>query len=924
MFGYFRGERFGRGIPGSGGQQAPADLGFVGRWLIIVAAVVVVFVVLNVGKGIYTEWLWFGSLGFSSVYLTVLKTKVLLFFIGAIVFFVVLMASIVLAQRLSPKNGRTVIIGGEEVTIPRRAINIVIILASAFLSLIFGSATSSQWDPVLRFLNASPFGQTDPIFGKDIDFYVFNLPVYRFWQGWATWGLVLILLGTAAIYGLNYVLNRYSFTFTRAMKGHLSALGAAILFLFALGYWLNTFGILLSSEGVIFGAGYTDVHARLLALRLLIAVATASGLLLVVNIFRGGVRLPLFGIGVWIALAIIMGSIYPATVQRFQVEPNELVKETPYIGHNIEMTRQAFGLDRIEETPFPASEILGLEAIQANPETIDNIRIWDHRPLRDTYNQIQSIRLYYDFHDVDVDRYTIDGQYRQVMLSARELAPEKLSSEAQTWVNQRLQFTHGYGVALSPVTESDEEGLPVLLIRDVPPMGIIKIERPEIYYGEMTTNYVIVNTKELEFDYPKGDTNVYTRYTGDGGVVLSSYLRKLAYAWQLGDMNILLNRDLTNESQLLYYRNIGERIRHLAPFLALDGDPYLVIADGKLLWVQDAYTTTDKYPYSEPYQGTFNYIRNSVKAVVDAYDGSVKFYIADPTDALIQTYQSIFPELFAPMTEMPPSLKAHLRYPEGLFMAQAEMYSTYHMQDPRVFYNKEDVWAFPNELFTGTPQPIQAYYIIMRFPEEKMEEFILFMPFTPLEKNNTISWLAARIDGDKYGELVAYLFPKDKLIYGPMQFEALVSQRTEIAEQLALWSRGGATVIRANTLMIPISDSILFVEPVYLQSEAGQIPQLQAVIVGTGDRIAMRSTLKESLAAVFGMAAPPSVVTPTPVPTVPAGPTDIASLVASAQAHYTKAQEYLKAGDWAGYGRELSALADDLNRLIELTKGGGQ
>jgi hypothetical protein len=453
-------------------------------------------------------------------------------------------------------------------------------------------------------------------------------------------------------------------------------------------------------------------------------------------------------------------------------------------------------------------------------------------------------------------------------------------------------------------------------------MGEIEIERPEIYYGEMTTNYVIVNTKEQEFDYPKGDTNVYTKYAGDSGVVLSSYLRKLAYAWQFGDMNILLNGDLTNQSRLLYYRTISERIRHLAPFLVLDNDPYLVIADGKLYWIQDAYTTTDKYPYSEPYKGSFNYIRNSVKAVIDAYDGSVKLYIADPADPLIQTYQAIFPKLFIPMTEMPPSLKAHLRYPEGLFMAQAEMYRTYHMQDSRVFYNKEDVWAVPNELYTGTPQPIQAYYIIMRLPEEKTAEFILFLPFTPLDKNNTISWLAARCDGDEYGKLFAYFFPKEKLIYGPMQFEALASQKKEIAEQLALWSRGGANVIRGNTLMIPVSDSFLFVEPVYLQSQAGQIPQLQAVIVGTGDRIAMKGTLKESLAAVFGAPAPPPVVSPTPtVPTVPTGPSDIATLAASAEAHYNKAQEYLKAGDWAGYGRELAALEDDLTRLIELTQG---
>ena len=921
-FRFFRGRQRNHGsrVLYSVAQQPPADLGFVGKWLIIIGAVVIVFILLNTGKNIYTEWLWFDSLGFSSIYLTILRTQVILFLIGAIVFFAILMASIVVAQRLSPKNGGTLVMGGEEIVVPRRTINIAIIVVSVVLSLIFGSLVSGQWDPILRFLNANPFGQSDPIFGKDVAFYVFNLPVYRFLQQWIVWGLFLILVGTASIYGLSYALNRYSFAFTRAMKGHLSALGAAILALFAWGYWLNTFELLYSPRGLVFGASYTDTHAQLLALRLLIAVGAACALLLVANIFLGGVRLPLFGIGAWIIIAVLVGNIYPAIVQRFQVEPNELVKETPYINHNIRLTRQAFALDRIEEKPFSAEEILGLEAIQANPDTINNIRLWDHRPLKNTYNQIQSIRLYYDFHDVDVDRYTIDGQYRQVMLGARELSPEKLASEAQTWVNQRLQFTHGYGVALSPVTESDKEGLPVLLVKDVPPIGDIKIERPEIYYGEKTTNYVIVNTKELEFDYPKGETNVYSTYAGESGVVLSSYLRKLAYAWQFGDVNIMLNDDLTLESRLLYYRTIGERVEHLAHFLLLDDDPYLVIMDGKLFWIQDAYTTTDKYPYSQPYEENFNYIRNSVKAVIDAYDGSVRFYVADPTDAIIQTYEAIFPDLFTPMAEMPSSLKAHLRYPEDLFLIQSEMYQTYHMQDPKVFYNKEDTWTRPNELYYGAEQPMEAYYVIMRLPEEETEEFLLMIPFTPFDKNNTIAWLAASCDGDKYGKLLAYLFPKEKLIYGPMQFEALVSQKTEIAEQLALWGRGGATVIRGNTLMIPISDSILFVEPVYLQSEAGQIPQLQAVIVGSGDRLAMRDTLQESLAAIFGAPLPP-VVSPPTVPTVPTTPSDIAALAVSAQEHYNKAQEYLKAGDWAGYGRELAALENDLRRLIELTSG---
>jgi len=554
--------------------------------------------------------------------------------------------------------------------------------------------------------------------------------------------------------------------------------------------------------------------------------------------------------------------------------------------------------------------------------TINNIRLWDHRPLKDTYNQIQAIRLYYDFHDVDVDRYIINGEYRQVMLSARELSAEKLAEEAQTWVNRRLQFTHGYGIALSPVNEVSAEGLPVLLVKDIPPIGDFNIEQPQIYFGEKTDHYIIVETKTQEFDYPMGDENVYGYYQGKDGVSLGSFTRRLVYAWQFGDLNILISGELTPESRVLYYRNIRERVNHLAPFLELDSDPYLVVMEGRLFWIQDAYTTTDRYPYSEPLGGGLNYIRNSVKAVIDAYDDSVTFYVTDPEDALIRTYQAIFPELFVPAGQMPESLRVHLRYPEGMFNIQAAVYQSYHMRDARVFYNKEDLWAVPKEFYAGKEQPMEPYYIIMRLPDEEKEEFLLMLPFTPVRKNNTIGWLAARSDGENYGKLLAYLFPKERLVYGPSQIENRIQQDTVITEQLALWGRGGSRVIRGNLLLIPLGESNLYVEPVFLQAETGGLPQLKRVIVVVGEQIAMEPTLKQSIAAIFGAEAPPAelpVVKP-PAPAEPEEPVagEIANLIDEAQQHYNKAQQHLKAGDWAGYGKELDALKAVLDRLAEL------
>ena len=896
--------------PRSKRKHSPAQ-----RWLIIIGTLVFLFIIASIGKGIYTEWLWFDSLGFSSVYTTILATRLWLFAAGAFVFLMLLLANLFLARRLSPLTGDNVFIG-QGLVVVRRILDIGVLISALFLSLIFGLVTSSQWEMVLRFANATNFNITEPLLGRDVAFYIFNLPLYNFIQGWLIWATIIILIFTATIYGLNIGFRRTAFTI--AIKGHLSILGAVIFFLIAWSYRLKIFDLLYSDRSVIFGAGYTDVHAQWLAWRILIVIAVIAGVLLLISVLRHWRHSLIIPIGLWVASAIIFGSIYPAIVQRFQVEPNELTRETPYIEHNIQLTRLAFGLDRIEEKDIPVEVAPSEEDIARNSATINNIRLWDYRPLKDTYNQIQSIRLYYDFNDIDVDRYQIEGNYRQVLLGARELSPEKLAAQAQTWINRRLQFTHGYGVAMSPTNEVTEQGLPNLWVKDVPPVGMIEVTRPEIYFGEKTGDYVIVNTGVEEFDYPKGDTNVYTEYEAESGIKLNSFIRKLAFAWELGDINILISGELTAESQLLYRRNIQQRVQHIAPFLKLDSDPYVVINDGKLFWIQDAYTVSDRYPYSQPTTEGINYIRNSVKVVISAYDGLITFYLIDPEDAVVNTYAAIFPALFTPIEEMPESLREHLRYPQDLFQVQVSVYQTYHMQDPRVFYNKEDLWTTPVETYADAERSMEPYYVIMRLPGEEQEEFVLMLPFTPTQKDNMITWLAARSDGDKYGKLIAYNFPKDKLIYGPRQIEARIDQDPTISSQLTLWGQKGSQVIRGNLLVIPIEQSILYVEPVYLKAERGQLPELKRVVVASGDLIAMEPTLAQSLTAIYAGLSTEELPTTAPPPT-PRMPAELAKLAELAQEHYAKAQEHLKAGDWTGWGEELQKMEEVLSQLVELT-----
>ncbi len=874
----------------------------------------VIFIILSVGKGLYSEWLWFNSLSYGSVYVTILKTKVLLFFAAAAIFAAIFLGNLVLATRLSPK-GKTVLWPWALLEGELASLKVAMIMGIAFLCFIFGMVAQGNWELVLRFFNQQNFGSVDPVFHKEVSFYVFSLPFLQLLKGWIQGAFVVTVLGSGAIYFLGYMGQRMKFDYARSVLVHACSLVAIVLGTFAWGYWLDIWDLVFSERGVAFGASYTDIHAQLPAQWILIGAVLVFTVILIVAFTTRRRRLLTYGIAIWIVVSIVTAGIFPSLMQRLQVQPNEFALEKPYIQYNIQATRDAFALNRIEEQSFPAEEMPTNLDIINNKITINNIRLWDHRTLIDTYNQIQAIRLYYDFNDVDVDRYYMDGTYQQVMLSARELSADKLAGEAQTWVNRRLQFTHGYGVALSPVNEISPEGLPILTIKDIPPVGDIPIDVPQIYFGEKTDEYVIVNTNTQEFDYPMGDSNIYGEWQGEGGVSIGGLLQRAIYAWQFNDFNILISSEMTADSRILYYRNIGERVKHLAPFLQLDSDPYMVIVEGRLYWIQDAYTTTTNYPYSEPFEGNVNYIRNSVKAVIDAYEGDVTFYISDPEDALIQTYQSIFPELFVPIEQMLEPLRQHIRYPEGMFTIQAKVYQSYHMQDAQVFYNKEDLWSFPKEVYSGAEQVMQPYYITMHLPEEDKEEFLLMLPFTPVNKNNTVGWLAARCDGENYGKLLAYIFPKDKLVYGPSQIENRIQQDITITEQLALWGRGGSRVIRGNLLMIPLGDSNLFVEPVFLQADAGGLPELKRVIVAAGDQIAMEPTLGESLAAIFGTETVPTE--PGEEPVEPGGEitSDVAGLISQAQQHYSNAQQYLKEGDWTGYGKELEALEAILGEL---------
>jgi uncharacterized membrane protein (UPF0182 family) len=880
----------------------------------------------------YTDWLWFEEVGYSPIFLRVMTLRGSLFLLVGLVSLLFVGVNLRAAAYARPPDVFWEL--EEPLGLPSRVIlepllRRTLVPITLAVGLLFGLAASAEWQTLVAYQHGQRFGGApDPIFQRDIGFYVFTLPL---WQRVLDWVFLIVgftLLATALIYFLGrvLVLTARGPVITVRARAHLLVLLALLLFAKAADFYLDRFELLYSQRGAVFGAMYTDVHATLPALSFLAVLAALVGVAALLQIVRRGAR-PVFAGLVVLAAGWLVGVwAYPAFVQRIRVAPNALVAEGPFIGHHIRLTRQAFALDRIEERDFPARESLEPADLDRNATTIRNVRLWNHAPLLATFAQLQEIRTYYRFVDVDNDRYTLGDDYRQVMLSARELSYQSLPRDAQgrdadrQWINEHLQYTHGYGVVMGPVNRITAEGLPELFIRDIPPVSTIplRVTRPEIYFGEVANEYVFVGTRSREIDYPSGDENVYTTYQGRGGVPVGSFWRRLLLAVRFGSYRILLSDEITAESRAMYYRQIGERVRRIAPFLHFDADPYLVIrADGSLAWLLDAYTLTSRFPYAERTPGFGNYVRNSVKAVVDAYHGSVTFYVADAQDPLIRVYAQAFPGLLRPLGQMPADLRAHIRYPAGLFAAQARMYATYHMQDPRVFYNKEDLWSIPRQVEGGREQEIAPYSTIMRLPGEAREEFVLLTLFTPLRRDNMIAWLGARADGEQYGRLTAFLFPKQRLVYGPRQIAARIDQDPIISQQLSLWNQRGSGVIRGSLLAIPIEESLIYVEPMYLAAEKGSIPELKRVFVAYGNQIAMEETLEASLQAIFGRRPRAGAASgPAGVPSPPGGD-GLPAVVGRAWEAWTRAQESLRRGDWSAYGEAQKRLEEALRTLRE-------
>ena len=891
------------------------------RWIGLLAAVVLLFVALNVAKSLYVDFLWFESVDYEGNFWRVLSARALLFVVGTLITLIVLGFNIWLARRLAPQGFEESFIEDVDPDAIRRVVSVVMIAMTLFLAIIFGAVAAGSWETVLSWWYAVDFGVNDPAFNRDVSFYMFDLPAFHLFQGWILSLLVVSTLGAGSVYALTYSLQRFELQIPRGMRIHISVLVGLILLVIAAGTLLSAFDLATSRLGIVTGATYTDINARLPARYALVVLGVFAGLATIANaMLSGSWRVPAFTIGLWVVAGIVGGFIYPSFVQSFQVDPNEIEKEEQYIERNIIMTRLAWGLDEIEVTTFPAEPAVTEAELAANEATLSNIRLLDARPTRDTFTQIQSIRPLYTFEDVDVDRYMIDGRSRQVMLAPRELDLRRASQTAGSgWTQERLQFTHGFGAVVAPVNEITAEGLPVLITRDIPPVGDaipISAEGARIYFGELTDHYIIVKTKENEFDYPDGDTTVSTTYAPDRGIQLSNMLRRFALAWQLSDRNLLISGRITGESTLLMHRSLTERITKVAPFLRLDTDPYIVIANGGILWIQDAYTISGDFPYSQ-HLGSVNYIRNSVKVVVGAETGDMTFYLMNPDDPVAATWARIFPDLFTDRGDMPAFLQAHLRYPEDLFQLQAQQYLRYHITNPRVFFLGEDLWNIPTEKFRQQEQPLEPYYVIMKLPGEETEEFSLIMPFTPRNKQNTIAWLAGRSDGEHLGALRAYRFPTDDLVFGPAQIEARIDQDPGISAQLTLWEGAGSEVIRGNLLMIPIGDSFLFVEPIYLQAESSRIPELKRVVVANGNNIAMEQTFQRALDVVFGRRASSlpgaGVITPaSPAPpregsseiSVPTG--DLGMLLRQAQDASAAAQQELD---------RLRAILDEIERL---------
>jgi uncharacterized protein len=903
------------------------------RLLKIIAIIAIPVIILSISSSWIFEWLWLNELGYSQIFWTLRGTQITLIiaaFLVAALYFIPNFRY--LAGQLknvnlsgSPLQGSNINLGSD---FANKRIKQFFTLGGLVMALIFALSFYIRWDESLKFISGVEFGEADPLFGRDIGFYMFQLPFWEVIQG----SLVSISFLTLAILTLAYIftglLMVQSPTKIQARDSVLNHLkintGIWLAFL-AWGFHLARYKLVFKSDGIVFGAGYTDVTIQLPAIWIMLGLTLLlSVLVLASRWINTGKSVPV--LAVVTAVVLILGrGLLPGVTQKFSVEPNELQLESPYLEKNIEMTRLAYNLHNVREVEYLADDTLGIADIRNNQDAIDNIRLWDPRLLIGTYKQLQEIRSYYEFYSVDNDRYTVDGSVTQMMLSAREIA-RRLPSQSDTWVNRHMQYTHGFGLVMSPVTEANRQGEPLLPVRNIPPRWEsedLRVDNPAIYFGENSTGYYIVNTGVDELHYPDGDQNVYTNYSGRGGIQISSFFRKLLFAWELNDINILLTDYIQNDSRLQIWRSVQERIKRITPFLDLDRDPYLVLNNGKLFWIQDAYTTSSHFPYSQRYRNSFNYIRNSVKIVIDAYEGTVDYYMIDEDDPVLEVYDAIFPGVFKSIDQIPGGLENHFRYPQDLFEVQIETFARYHMTSPQVFYNQEDLWTRPNEKYGGRQLLMEPYYVLARLPDDDNLEFMLISPLTPENRDNMISWMAAKSDPGSYGDLVVYKLPKERLIYGPAQIEARIDQDPEISRQIALWDQRGSSVIRGNLMVIPIENSFLYVEPVFLLADGVDIPQLQRVIVAIGDNISMQPTIEQAIFDIFGQEA--DFILPGARPVIADAPLQTGELPVQLAADTRQMDEIrtlwrdmrraLEDGNWARYGELLAELDEKINNL---------
>ena len=912
-----------------------------GLIVLLIVVVLLLFVALPAVSTFVTDWLWFKELGRTDTYWKLYWGPWLLGGALGVAFFVLVFSNILIALRVTPEDlwaGVHERLASQALNILGRTLRRIAIWGSAAVTLLvavgIGRLAASYWPQVLLFQHAQYVGTVDPIFGQDIGFYLFRLPIWQSLGNWLFFTLLFAFVVTVVLYLATRTIRTVRGTpvFSPAAQWHLSLLLALLLLVKAALYYLGRFSALTSPSGDFVGPFYADIHASIPALSVMAVLAILAAVIVLLGVGRRNILLPISALVMLILASFVLLAVYPGLLQRFRVEPNQLALETPYLQNHIRFTRQAYGIDKVTRQPFSISSQVSAAAVANSPGTVNNIRLWDYHPLQQVYSQRQALRTYYDISNVDVDRYQINGKIRQVMLAARELNVSNIPGD-KTWVNQHLVYTHGMGLVMSPVNEVDpNKGEPKFYIDDIPPRSSIpslQVTQPRIYFGESDGGYIVVNSGQQEFDYTSGSLNATTTYAGSAGIPLSNSLLRFFAATRFGDLNLLISDYVKPESRLVFRRQMLERVQTVAPFLSYDQDPYLVVGnDGKLYWMLDAYTTSANYPYARasslqtangPLDG-INYLRNSVKVVMDAYNGSVNFYLADTHDPIIRAWQEIFPQMFQQLKDMPAGLKEHVRFPEGLFNTISDVYRRYHLTEDQVnvFYQQEDLWDLPLETQTSG---MEAYYIIMSLPGKSEPEFLLIRPYTPHGKQNMTAWLSARSDPDRYGDLLVYDFPKESQVYGPQQVRATINQSPDISSAVSLWNQSGSQVLWGNLLVIPIDSTVLYVQPLYLQAEQSQIPELQRVIVADQLHVVMRNTLDEALAALTGGRVAPSstkATSPAPLTTTPktsAATPEGKALARSALEHYHRAQEALKNNDWATYGKEMDEVRKDLEKL---------